>query len=66
MEDPYIKKEYDERLVREGVENGMRPEYYDKNYKVNCRRSEWGASGRTNHLLVLQRRGNALANEKAP
>ena len=33
MEDPYIKKEYDERLVREGVENRMRPEYYDKNYK---------------------------------
>ena len=33
MEDPYIKKEYDERLSREGVENRMRPEYYDKNYK---------------------------------
>ena len=33
MEDPYIKKEYDERLVNEGVENRMRPEYYDKNYK---------------------------------
>ena len=33
MEDPYIKKEYDERLVSEGVENRMRPEYYDKNYK---------------------------------
>ena len=33
MEDPYIKKEYDARLVAEGVENRMRPEYYDKNYK---------------------------------
>jgi hypothetical protein len=33
MEDPFIKKEYDERLVRQGVENRMRPEYYDKNYK---------------------------------
>jgi hypothetical protein len=33
MEDPFIKKEYDERLVREDVENRMRPEYYDKNYK---------------------------------
>jgi hypothetical protein len=33
MEDPYIKKEYDARLVDEGVENRMRPEYYDKNYK---------------------------------
>jgi quercetin dioxygenase-like cupin family protein len=33
MEDPFIKKEYDARLVDEGVENRMRPEYYDKNYK---------------------------------
>jgi hypothetical protein len=33
MEDPYIKAEYDERLRREGVENRMKPEYYDRNYK---------------------------------
>jgi quercetin dioxygenase-like cupin family protein len=33
MEDPYIKKEYEEKLKREGVENRMKPEYYDKNYK---------------------------------
>ena len=33
MEDPFIKQEYDERLIREGVENRMRSEYYDKNYK---------------------------------
>jgi mannose-6-phosphate isomerase-like protein (cupin superfamily) len=33
MEDPFIKAEYDERLAREGVENRMKPEYYDKNYK---------------------------------
>ncbi len=33
MEDPYIRKEYEERLKAEGVENRMRPEYYDKDYK---------------------------------
>jgi quercetin dioxygenase-like cupin family protein len=33
MEDPYIRKEYEEKLKREGVENRMKPEYYDKNYK---------------------------------
>jgi hypothetical protein len=33
MEDPFIKQEYDARLVRECVPNRMRAEYYDKNYK---------------------------------
>jgi hypothetical protein len=33
MEDPFIRKEYEARLKAEGVENRMRPEYYDKNYK---------------------------------
>jgi len=33
MEDPFIRAEYEERLRKEGVENRMRPEYYDRNYK---------------------------------
>jgi hypothetical protein len=33
MEDPFIRKEYEERLRREGVEVRMKPEFYDKNYK---------------------------------
>jgi hypothetical protein len=33
MEDPFIRKEYEARLKAEGVENRMRPEYYDKDYK---------------------------------
>ena len=33
MEDPFIREEYETRLKAEGVENRMRPEYYDKNYK---------------------------------
>jgi hypothetical protein len=33
MEDPHIQAEYQEALTRNGVENRMRPEYYDKDYK---------------------------------
>lgn len=33
MEDPHLRQEYEERLKAEGVENRMRAEYYDKNYK---------------------------------
>ena len=29
------------RLQAEGVENRMRPEYYDKNYKARCRRNNY-------------------------
>ena len=43
MEDPFIKAEYDERLRREGVENRMKPEYYDKNYKGELPK-EWSAT----------------------
>ena len=39
---PYIKKEYEEHLIREGVENRMRPEYYDKNYKGELPREQAG------------------------
>jgi mannose-6-phosphate isomerase-like protein (cupin superfamily) len=33
MEDPYIAKEYTEILARNGAENRMDPQFYDKNYK---------------------------------
>jgi hypothetical protein len=33
MEDPFIAKEYGERLTREGVVNRMDSQFYDKNYK---------------------------------
>jgi len=33
MEDPYIAKEYNEILAREGVANRMDPQFYDKSYK---------------------------------
>jgi hypothetical protein len=33
MEDPFIRAEYEETLRRNGAENRMRPEFYDKDYK---------------------------------
>jgi hypothetical protein len=33
MEDPFIAKEYGETLTREGANNRMNPEFYDKDYK---------------------------------
>ena len=32
MEDPQVRKDYEALLERNGVENRMKPEYYDKNY----------------------------------
>ena len=33
MEDPFIRREYEETLRRNGADNRMKPEFYDKNYK---------------------------------
>ena len=33
MEDPQVAKDYQKMLDAEGVQNRMKPEYYDKNYK---------------------------------
>jgi hypothetical protein len=33
MEDPFIAKEYTEILKRNGTQNRMDPQFYDKNYK---------------------------------
>jgi len=33
MEDPHLRQEYEERLKAEGVENRMRPEYYERDYR---------------------------------
>jgi hypothetical protein len=33
MEDPFIAKEYGQRLAREGVVNRMDPQFYDRNYR---------------------------------
>jgi hypothetical protein len=33
MEDPFLRQEYTERLKREGAENRMRPEYYERDYR---------------------------------
>jgi hypothetical protein len=33
MEDPYIAREYTETIERNGAENRMDPQFYDKSYK---------------------------------
>jgi hypothetical protein len=33
MEDPYIRKEYESMLAKNGVQNRMNPEFYSKDYK---------------------------------
>ena len=33
MEDPYIARSTTRRWTKNGVENRMNPEYYDRNYK---------------------------------
>ncbi len=33
MEDPFLRKEYAERMQREGAENRMRSEYYERDYR---------------------------------
>jgi hypothetical protein len=33
MEDPFIAKEYTETLIRNGAQNRMDPQFYQKGYK---------------------------------
>jgi hypothetical protein len=33
MEDPFLRREYAERMRREGAENRMRAEYYERDYR---------------------------------
>ena len=33
MEDPFLRKEYADRMQREGAENRMRSEYYERDYR---------------------------------
>ena len=33
MEDPFLRQEYAETMKREGAENRMRPEYYERDYR---------------------------------
>ena len=40
MEDPFLLQEYAERMKREGAENRMRPEYYERDYRGLRRRND--------------------------
>jgi hypothetical protein len=33
MEDPFIRKEYESMLAKNGAENRMLPDFYNKDYK---------------------------------